>query len=308
MEREDEAAFRALTDPHRRALELHLLRMVGSAQDAEDLLQETLLAAWRDRDALRAPEAARAWLHGIATHRALDALRARRRRPLPALPGAPAPTRRAEPLHVAPAPDALLDAVADAAPGPAARLEAKEAVGLAFAVALARLPARQRAALVLRDVLGFRAAEVAELLGTSVGAANGLLQRARAAVADADAVPPPSSPGERALLDRFAAAVQDGDVDGMVALLTDDARLTMPPLPLEYVGRDAIAAFLADRTTARGTAFTLRPARANGQPAFRCHLGAEPWGMLLLTPRGDRIAALTFFAGAALVERFGAAA
>src|SRR3954470_17545466 len=159
----DEAAFRELTDPYRRELQLHIYRIVGSAQDAEDLLQETLLAAWRGLEHFQERASVRAWLHRIATNRALDALRASRRRPedLQRMTTVPAPTRHGESIWLEPFPDALLDGVPDDGPGPDARYEAREAIGLAFIAGLQHLPPQQRAVLVLRDVLGFRAAEVA---------------------------------------------------------------------------------------------------------------------------------------------------
>src|SRR5215207_5373856 len=158
----DEDAFRELTDPYRRELQVHLYRIVGSAQDAEDLLQETLFAAWRGLARFEGRASVRAWLYQIATNRALDALRAGRRRPGDQqMPRLPEPTRWSEPVWLEPYPDALLEGIADAAPGPEARYETKEAIALAFVVGLQHLPPQQRAVLVLRDVLGFRAEEVA---------------------------------------------------------------------------------------------------------------------------------------------------
>ena len=178
----DDAAFRELTDPYRRELQLHIYRIVGSAQDAEDLLQETLLAAWRGLEQFEGRASVRAWLYRIATNRALDALRASRRRPGDQrMIEMPEPTRWSEPVWLEPYPDVLLDGIPDDAPGPEARYEAKESVGLAFIVGLQHLPAQQRAVLVLRDVLGFRAAEVAAMLETTEPSVNSLLQRARGA-------------------------------------------------------------------------------------------------------------------------------
>ena len=165
----DEDAFRELTDPYRRELQLHVYRIVGSAQDAEDLLQETLLAAWRGLERFEGRASVRAWLYRIATNRSLDALRASRRRPedLQRMTEMPEPTRRAEPVWLEPYPDVLLEGIPDDAPGPEARYETKEAIALAFIVGLQHLPPQQRAVLVLRDVLGFRADEVAEMLDTT---------------------------------------------------------------------------------------------------------------------------------------------
>jgi RNA polymerase sigma-70 factor, ECF subfamily len=316
--RGDQEAFRALTDPYRRELQLHAYRIVGSRQDAEDLLQETLLAAWRGLDQFEGRSSVRAWLYKIATNRSLDALRASRRRPeaLPAMAGVPEPTRWTEPMWLEPYPDLLLEGVPDDAPGPEARYEAKETIALAFVVGLQHLPAQQRAVLMLRDVLGFRAAEVAEMLETTEASVNSLLSRARAAfearlpTAGRERAPLPNSRLERDVVGRFAETVQNGDVDGMVALLTDDAWLTMPPLPLAYQGAPAIGGFLRGREVARG-AMRLVSTRANGQPAFGCYLQTEqagvarPYAVFVLTLEGDRISAITWFADGSLLASFG---
>src|SRR5215217_2463677 len=178
----DEQAFRALTEPYRRELQLHCYRIVGSVQDAEDLVQETLLAAWRGLGRFEGRSSVRAWLYRIATNRCLNALRARARRPQEAPPivEPPEPTRRTEPTWLEPYPDALLEGVADTSPEPATRYETREAIALAFVAALQHLPPRQRAVLVLRDVLGFAAAETAAMLDSSETSVKGALQRARA--------------------------------------------------------------------------------------------------------------------------------
>jgi RNA polymerase sigma-70 factor (TIGR02960 family) len=235
--------------PHRGELQLHCYRILGSVQDAEDILQETFLAAWRGLDLFDGRSSLRAWLYRIATNRCLNALRDKGRRPreVEAIAEPPEPTRRTEPIWREPYPDALLDMVTDLSPGPESRYEFKEAVGLAFVAALQQLPPRQRVVLVLRDVLGFRAAEVADMLETSEAAVKGALQRARATletrlpVIDRERAPLPRSPRERELVGRFADAVESGDVDRVVSLLTDDAWLTMPPQPFEYQGHAAIA-------------------------------------------------------------------
>jgi RNA polymerase sigma-70 factor (TIGR02960 family) len=305
----DEEAFRALTEPHRRELQVHCYRILGSLQDAEDLVQETLLAAWRGLEAFEGRASVRAWLYRIATNRCLNALRARSRRPreIQALNEPPAPTRRAEPTWLQPYPDVLLEDLPDRSPGPAARYEARESIELAFIAALQGLPPRQRVVVVLRDVLGFRTAEVAEMLDTSVASVKGALQRARAALgarlptADRDRAPRPNSARERRLVGRFADAFQIGDVDEIVSLLTDDALLTMPPLPLEYEGHEAIAAFLRYRAPLRGAPLRVVPTRANTQPALGCYLEdahaaiARPFGLIVLTLEGDRISAITRF-------------
>src|SRR3954471_18448839 len=198
----DENAFRELVDPYRRELQLHCYRILGSLQDAEDQVQETLLAAWRGLDSFEGRASLRAWLYRIATNRCLNALRDRERRPreVPALPfELPESTRRTEPLWLGPYPDTLLDGLAANALGPEARYETKEAVTLAFVAALQHLPPRQRAVLVLRDVLGFHGAEVAEMLESSVVSVNSALQRARVALetrlpADRERPPRPRSP------------------------------------------------------------------------------------------------------------------
>ena len=229
----------------------------------------------------------------------------------------PEPTRRTEPLWLEPYPDVLLADIPDRSPGPEARYEAREAVELAFISALQKLPPRQRAALVLRDVLGFRSAEVADMLDTGEAAVKGALQRARVTVgarlpaSDRDRAPRPNSARERELVGRFIDAVESGDIDSIVTLLTDDALLTMPPQPLEYQGHEAIAAFLRHRAELRGAALRVVPTRANTQPAFGCYLPdphaavARPYGMIVVTLAGDAIAAITWFSDTGLLRHFG---
>jgi RNA polymerase sigma-70 factor (TIGR02960 family) len=315
----DEDAFHELTEPHRRELQVHCYRILGSLQDAEDMVQETLLAAWRSLDAFEGRASVRSWLYRIATNRCLNALRDRRRRPqeVPPMVEPPEPTRRNDPVWLEPYPDVLLEDIPDRSAGPAARYEARESIELSFIVALQHLPPRQRAVLVLRDVLGFRTAEVAEMLDTGEFSVKGALQRARASLearlpaADRDRAPRPNSARERELAGRFADAYQSGDVDEIVALLTDDALLTMPPLPLEYQGLDAIAAFLRHRFELRAAPLRVVPTRANTQPAFGVYVPdaqaaiARPFGLLALTLEGDAIAAMTFFADTAVFRHFG---
>jgi RNA polymerase sigma-70 factor (TIGR02960 family) len=312
----DEEAFRELIAPYRGELQLHCYRILGSVQDAEDLLQETLLAAWRGLESFDG-KSLRAWLYRIATNRCLNALRDRRRRPreVPAMAEPPEPTRRTEPVWLEPYPDSLIDAVADASPGPQARYEFRETVGLAFVTALQELPPRQRVVLVLRDVLGFRAAEVADILETSEAAVKSALQRARATLEarlpGRERTPAPRTPREREVVARFADAVESGDVDGVVALLTDDAWLTMPPQPFEYQGHAAIARFLHDRAAVRGRPLRLVPTRANGQPAFGCYLhdadtgAARPYGLMVLTLEGELVSAITWFGDSRVFPHFG---
>ena len=312
----DQDAFRDLTDPYRRELQLHVYRMVGSAQDAEDLLQETLLAAWRGLAGFEERASLRAWLYRIATNRSLDVLRASRRHYKSRMTEMPEPTRYGEPVWLQPYPDVLLEGIPDHAPGPEALYEAKEAVALAFIAGLQHLPPQQRAVLVLRDVLGFRATEVAETLDSTEASVNSLLRRARAAfesrlpASGRDRAPLPNSRLERDIVGRFAEAIETGDTDGVVALLTDDAWLTMPPEPYEYQGHSTIGAFLRDRTARRGTPL-LVPTRANGQPAFGCYFPspqteiARPAAMLVLTLEADRISAITWFGDSSVFPHFG---
>jgi RNA polymerase sigma-70 factor (TIGR02960 family) len=317
----DERAFRELTDPYRRELQVHCYRILGSVQDAEDLLQETLLAAWRGLDGFEERASLRAWLYRIATNRCLNALRATRRRPhgigdsrRPAPPSFPEPTRLAEPLWLEPYPDVLLDEIPDQAPGPEARYEAKEALSLAFVAGLQHLPPQQRAVLVLRDVHGFRAAEVADILGTSESAVNSALQRARQSLEsrrtpDRERAPLPRSGRERHLVARFAEAYESADIKRVVELLTEDARVTMPPEPFEYQGHDAIAHFFDKLWGER--VVRLVPTRANNQPAFGYYVRdphapiAHANGLLVLTLEGEHISVVTRFGDNGLLARFG---
>jgi RNA polymerase sigma-70 factor (TIGR02960 family) len=313
----DEEAFRELTDPYRRELQIHCYRILGSLQDAEDLLQETLLAAWRGLDQFQGRSSLRSWLYRIATNRCLNALRDSARDPLVARPDLPPPTRMTEPLWLEPYPDAMLDGIPDQAPGPEARYEVKESIALAFVAGLQHLPPRQRAVLVLRDVLGFGAAEVADMLDASDASVNSALQRARATLdarvpAARERAPLPRSDRERKLLGRFAEAFESGDIDAIVALLTDDAVLTMPPDPGEYVGRAAIKAFLANRyATHTGRRVRLVATRANAQPAFGHYIEdghssiCRSFGVLVLTLEGDRISRLTRFGDTGVLRQMG---
>jgi RNA polymerase sigma-70 factor (ECF subfamily) len=314
----DAEAFRELTDPYRGELQLHCYRILGSLQDAEDILQETLLAAWRGLDQFQERASVRTWLYRIATNRSLNALRDSGRRPaVVARADLPQPTRLGEPLWLEPYPDVLLEGIADRAPGPDARYETKEAVALAFVAGLQHLPPRQRAVLVLRDVLGFGAAEIADMLDSTPASVNSALQRARATLdgrlaTSPERAPLPRSARERELLARFAEAFEQGDIEGVVALLTDDALLTMPPQPLEYQGQEAIAAFLVDRfATHEHRRVRLVATRANDQPAYG-HYIDDPhapvgrfFGVLVLTLDGDRIAGITRFGDTAILPYFG---
>lgn len=314
----DEAAFRELTDPYRRELQVHCYRILGSVQDAEDLLQETLLAAWRGLATFEGRASVRSWLYRIATNRCLNALRDSERRPKEVRRDLPPPTRVTEPLWLEPYPDTMLEDMPDTAPGPEARYEIRESIALAFVTGLQYLAPRQRAVLVLRDVLGFQAGEVADMLETTEASVNSALQRARATVdsraprAGRERAPLPRSPEERDLLARFTDKFEDGDIDGIVRLLTQDALLTMPPEPLEYQGHAAIHDFLADRfATHSGRRIRLVPTRANGQPAFGHYIEdahapiARSFGVIVLTLEGDRISGLTRFGDSAILRLLG---
>jgi RNA polymerase sigma-70 factor (TIGR02960 family) len=320
----DESTFAELAEQFRGELQLHCYRILGSVQDAEDLVQETLLAAWHAHERFEGRSSLRTWLYRIATNRSLNALRDRGRRPrsLQVPPDEtrppPPPTRLGESIWLEPYPDVLLEGVADRLQQPEARYETREAIGLAFVAGLQRLPPRQRAVLVLRDVLAFRAGEVAEMLGVTEVSVNRTLQRARKSLEQVarpggrELAPLPGSRGERALVERFTTAFEAGDIAGVVALLSDDAMLTMPPEPLDYQGAPAIGRFLAS-VPAGGALerFRLVPTRANGQPAFACYLRdahapiAHAYGLMVLTLGGDQIAALTGFPDTSVFASFG---
>lgn len=313
----DGEAFRRLTEPYRHELHVHCYRILGSFQDAEDLLQETLLAAWRGLDGFEGRSSLRAWLYRIATNRCLNAVRGANRRP-PAYTSEvqlPEPTRHGEPSWLQPYPDVLLDELPDTAPGPEARYEAGEAVSLAFMVALQNLPPRQRAVLVLRDVLGFRSAEVADMLAASEDSVASALKRARATTAarlpDRERAPLPNSNRERRIVAEFSRAFERGDVDAVLALLTDDVWLTMPPVPLEYQGLEATGHFLSTVAFRAGRRYRLVSTHANGQPAFGCYLRdprtsiEHASGLLVLTLSGDRISAVTRFVDNSVLPHFG---
>nr|WP_281366558.1 sigma-70 family RNA polymerase sigma factor [Nocardioides thalensis] len=311
----DGDAFRELAEPYRRELHLHCYRMLGSFQDAEDAVQDTLVAAWRGLDRFEGRSSVRTWLYRIATNQCLNTLRAASRRPAKEwdVPGIepPDPTSLGEIAWLEPYPDALLDGVPAAPLGPEARYEQKESISLAFVTALQVLPARQRAVLILREVLGYPAVEVADMLDSSVESVTSALKRARAAVqrrvpptTQADAPPMAASPVEEALVARFARAYETGDIDALVALLTDDVRVSMPPMPLEYEGRDAVAGFYGALLSA-DRKYHLVPTRANGQPAFGTYLrtadGARRGiGLVVLTLAGDRVSEVTRFESSVL--------
>jgi RNA polymerase sigma-70 factor (TIGR02960 family) len=316
----EEATSVESIDSYRRELQVHCYRILGSVQDAEDAVQETLLSAWRALPSFEGRSSLRTWLYRIATNRCLNMLREGARRPAEMTgiadpDNAPEPTRWGEPIWLQPYPDSLLEGLPDRAEGPEARYETKEAVGLAFVSGLQRMPPRQRAVLVLRDVLGYHAAEVAEMLETSEASVNSALQRARAAIA---AAPEPSggqlpgSSAQRELVASFGDAFERGDVEAIVALLSEDAWIRMPPEPHEYQGRSAIAEFLRSRGIGReGARMRLVPTAANGQPAFAYYLDdpnsgvAHAAGLLVLTMRGEEIVEVTRFGDNGVLPFFG---
>jgi RNA polymerase sigma-70 factor (ECF subfamily) len=266
----DHAAFDSLTEPHRRELLVHCYRVLGSYHDAEDALQDTLLSAWQGLAGFEERASLRTWLYRIATHRCLNTLRAARRRPLPwSVPSytPPEPSQLGELAWLEPFPDALMDSLY-VPPGPEAQYELTESISLAFITAVQTLPPRQVAVVILRDVLGFSAKETADMLDTSLDSANSALKRARATLRGRrfEDAPPPTSAAEEALVTRFVQAYEAADLDTVVSLLTDDAFMAMPPVPYEYVGRDALAGFLGALFGSRR--FQLIPTRANSQPAF----------------------------------------
>jgi RNA polymerase sigma-70 factor (TIGR02960 family) len=316
----DGEAFRELTEPYRRELQVHCYRMLGSLLDAEDAVQETMLAAWRGIGGFTEERALlRTWLYTIATSRCLNARRAASRRLVREWDvsqfGPPVPTPRDEPVWLQPYPDALFEGVIDVPPGPEARYEQAEAISLAFVTALQLLPPRQVAVLILRDVLGFHASEVAGMLEATVESVNSALKRARASLQSrqqsaAGRPPPPAvgSPAEDVIVARFARAWESADLDALVALLTDDVFLAMPPVPFGYEGRDEVARYCA-ALFAAGPGFDLVPVRANGQPAFGVYLRgpggdrhATAFDVLTLT--GGQVCGMTRFE-ASVLPRFG---
>jgi RNA polymerase sigma-70 factor (ECF subfamily) len=306
----DGEAFRALTEPYRRELQVHCYRMLGSFQDAEDALQDTLLAAWQGLGGFEGRASIRTWLYRIATNRCLNARRSASRRParewdMPEVEP-PEPTRLGELVWLEPYPDALLEGAIDVPPGPEAQYEQTEAISLAFVTALQLLPPRQLAVLILRDVLGFHANEVADMLDSTVESVNSALKRARASLQrrlpptdEREPAPALDSTAEQALVAAFVRAYESGDLDALVALLTEDVHLSMPPIPIEYQGRDVVARLFAG-IFGSGRRVDLVPTRANGQPAFGAYLRASTGirhgaGLFVLTLTGDRICAFTRF-------------
>ena len=308
----DEEAFRQLLEPYRQELQVHCYRMLGSFTDAEDAMQEALLAAWQGLDGFEGRSSIRTWLYRIATTRCLNARRSSRRQPAVAPPGArpPQPTRLGEVTWLEPYPDALLDGLPAADPGPEARYQAREAMSLAFITAVQRVPPRQRAALILRDVLGFPASEAARILEVTEESLTSALKRARANLRDKMPARPRSRPADHAaekdLAERLTEAYQTGDVAGIISLFSDDAWLTMPPFPLEYQGRELIGSFLARVAFRDGQTYQLIETRANSQLAFGAFLteprpgGEDANGLIVLALTDGQIAAMTRFPASVL--------
>lgn len=315
----DGEAFRALTEPYRRELQVHCYRMLGSLQDAEDTLQDTLLAAWQGVGRFEGRASIRTWLYRIATNRCLNARRSASRRPAGEwnMPGVepPEPTRLGHVVWLEPYPDSLLEGAIDVPLGPAARYEQTESISLAFVTALQALPPRQVAVLIVRDVLGFRASEVADMIDSTVESVNSALKRARTGLQslrpppdESEPAPAPDSPSEQALVAGFVRAYEAGDADALVALLTDDVFISMPPIPLEYQGRDVVARLFAG-IFGSGRRVDLVPTRANGRPAFGAYLRTPTGtrhgtGLFVLTLTGNQISAFTRFDNSVLL-RFG---
>jgi RNA polymerase sigma-70 factor (ECF subfamily) len=310
--------FARLTDPFRPELLAYCYRMLGSVHDAEDQVQETLLRAWRSFGQFEGRASLRTWLYRIATNECLRAIGNRGRRPMPAdlgdpdqEPERPLAATRPEIPWLQPIPDALLR---PESADPAVVAVSREGIRLAFIAAQQYLPARQRAVLILRDVLGWRAAEVAQLLGTTTNAANGLLQRARAQLRRAapapDEVRDPADPRDLDLLNRYAAAFENADITALTELLRDDAVLEMPPLPTWFAGRDHIRRFLQEQVLRQPGDFMMIPAAANGQPALAEYQrgpggGYHAHGIQVLTVAGSRVARIASFHQPGVIAAFG---
>ncbi|MBI4673138.1 MAG: RNA polymerase subunit sigma-70 [Chloroflexi bacterium] len=311
--------FAILTEPYRRELQVHCYRLLGSLQDAEDLVQETLLRAWQKRAALREQSALRAWLYKIATNACLDTLRQRPKRTLPTLaaPALTAPSQPApaivEPIWLEPLPE---DWLATPEQEPHARYSQIESISLAFLAALQYLPPRQRAVLILGDVLDWRAQEIAQRLGLTVAAVNSALHRARATMhkhyrtGEFETLRM-SDAATRQILERYVRAWENADIENLVALLATDARLAMPPTPSWYRGREAIGGMLAAMAFANASPETWRlvPTRANGLPAYAMYQRAgdqapQPFGVMLLQLAQKQITEVIVFMMPDLVRRF----
>ncbi|SNT28337.1 RNA polymerase, sigma subunit, ECF family [Actinomadura meyerae] len=316
---ESDRDFQQLADPYRRELLAHCYRMLGSIHDAEDLVQETYLRAWRSYGDFEGRSSLRTWLYRIATNVCLTAIDQRGRRPMPSGLGAPSeePERPVvaspEVPWLEPAPDAVLGA--DAA-DPATIVAARESTRLAFVAALQHLPAKQRVVLILRDVLKWRAAEVAELLDTSTAAVNSALQRARAQLEqDApmrDELAEPTDPAQRDLLERYAKAFEDADIAGLIELFKKDIVWEMPPFPEWFVGAENVVRLIAAQCAPGPGDIRMVPAAANGQPAFGLYKRAEDgvhraYQLQVLSVTADGVAHASVFFDTSLFPLFGLA-
>jgi RNA polymerase sigma-70 factor, ECF subfamily len=309
--------FARLTDPYRPELFAHCYRMLGSVQDAEDQVQETLIRAWRSYGQFERRASLRTWLYRIATNACLRAIENRSRRPLPSGlagpgdPGQPAAAASPEVPWLQPVPDSRFG---DGSGDPAAVIGSKASMRLALIAALQYLPGRQRAVLILRDVLGWRAAEVAELLGTSTIAVNSALQRARAhlrrlAPAE-DEIREPTEAEQRMLVNRYAAAFENADVAALMKLLRDDAVFEMPPIPTWFAGREQVGSFLQAHVLGGPGGFVMIPTAANGQPALAAYARGRDGvyrahALQVLTLSGAVITRIVSFNDSSLPEMFG---
>jgi RNA polymerase sigma-70 factor (ECF subfamily) len=315
----DKAAFEQLVAPYQRELRVHCYRILGSLADAEDGLQEALLAAWRGLGGFEGRSSIRTWLYRVATTRCLNMLRSAKRRPessaatLPVEP--PEPTRLGEVFWLEPFPDLLLADISDPSLNHEAQVEENEAISLAFITALQLLPPQQRVALVLCDVLDFPAKEAASMIGATQQALSSALKRARATLArempSAEDPPPQThSYAEEEVLVQLVRAFEEGDAAGLVDLLTDDVWVRMPPVPFEYQGRHMAGRFFATVAFREGRRYRMVPTRANGQPAFGVYLPDKldgtfhAFGLMVITLRRDKVSAITRFENGVL-DRFG---
>jgi RNA polymerase sigma-70 factor (TIGR02960 family) len=305
--------FSVRAEPYRPELVAHCYRILGSIHDAQDVVQETYLRAWRGIDGFEERSSLRRWLYTIATRACLTAIGARGRRPLPSDLTAPRDDHRVAVADrdptvpwLQPAPDALLGG------DPAAIVAGRAGVRLAFVAALQVLPARQRAVLALRDVLGFSTAETADVLDATPDAVDSALRRARARLADSaldpETLDEPDDEARRRLLDRYVDAFTRADAAALVGVLRADVELEMPPTPTWFTGRDAVVGFLGSRVLRRAGLWRMVPARANGQSALVVHRHDgdrdEPYGIQVLTVLGDRIGRITSFNDPSLVPLF----
>ncbi len=313
----DEQAFGAMTEPHRRELQVHCYRMLGSVHDAEDMVQETFLRAWRRRETFKGRASFRAWLYKIATNVCLDTLEHRQRRGLPVTHqeqgqrDEPIPAMIREPIWLEPYPDLLLTSEETS---PEGQVSARENIGLAFIAALHLLPPRQRAVLILRDVLDWQASETAELLEMSVPAVKSALHRARSTLANHsfEAGMPPLDETTQARLDQYVQAWETADIEALLTLLTADATFSMPPIPAWYQGRETIR-WLVSKTVFSGEGqgrWRMSPTRANQQVAFGLYKqaddgqGYKAYGIQVLRFQGDRITDITTCINPALFPYF----